>query len=160
WSPTLSRKPRDRRLLALCAAVLAATLVGFFTEGLTGVPTWLVAFAGAALLLGIDATVGGGRPSAILRKGSWDGPAFVLGRFVVVLGLRHVGLTGRIGAVLSHLFARGAAAMTAGTSLIAAVSSSVMNNHPTAYMMGWAIRDLSAPPGPTRAMVFAALIGG
>jgi arsenical pump membrane protein len=160
WSPTLSRRPRDRRLLVLCGAVLAATLVGFFTESLTGVPTWLVAFAGACLLLGIDASVGRGRPLAILRGVSWDVLAFVLGIFVVVLGLRHAGLTSRIGQLLSNLFAAGTIAMTAGTSLVAAVSSSIMNNHPTAYMMGWAIRDLGAAPGPTRAMVFSALIGG
>ena len=160
WSPTLSRRPRDRRLLALCGVVLAATLAGFFTESLTGVPTWLVAFSGAILLLGIDASLGGGRPATILRGVSWDVLVFVLGIFVVVLGLRHVGLTDRIGLVLSHLLTSGTAAATAGTSLIAAVSSSFMNNHPTAYMMGWAIRDLNAPVGPTRAMVFSALIGG
>lgn len=160
WSPTLSRRPRDRRLLVLCGAVLAATLVGFFTESLTGVPTWMVAFAGACVLLGVDATFGRGRPTAILRGVSWDVLAFVLGIFVVVLGLRHVGLTARIGDLLAGLLARGTVAATAGTSLFAAAASSVLNNHPTAYMMGWAIRDLGAAPGPTRAMVFSALIGG
>jgi len=160
WSPTLSRRPRDRRLLVLCASVLGATLAGFFTESLTGVPTWLVAFAGACLLLGIDATFGRGRPTAILRRVSWDVLAFVLGIFVVVLGLRHAGLTGQIGLLLSHLLAKGTGAMTAGTSLVAAVSSSVMNNHPTAYMMGWAIRDMNAPPLTAKALAFSALIGG
>ena len=35
-----------------------------------------------------------------------------------------------------------------------------MNNHPTADMMGWAIRDLSLPAMQTKAIVYAALIGG
>ena len=152
--------PKDRRLLFLSAAVLALTLVGFFTDGRTGIPTWLVAFSGAALLMGIDATVGRGRPSAILRGVSWDVLAFVLGIFVVVLGLRQAGLTQAIGDLLSDLAGRGTATLTLGTSLVSAVSSSFMNNHPTAYLMGWAIRDLAAPAAETKAMVFSALIGG
>jgi arsenical pump membrane protein len=151
---------RDRRLLILSAVVLAATLAGFFTDSLTGIPTWLVAFAGAALLLGIDATAGKGSPLKILRGVSWDVLAFVLGIFVVVLGLRHAGLTEEIGRSLFHLASRGTAALTLGTSLIAAVASSIMNNHPTSYLMGWAIRDLAVPAAETKAMVFAALIGG
>jgi arsenical pump membrane protein len=104
--------------------------------------------------------VGKGSPLKILRGVSWDVLAFVLGIFVVVLGLRHAGLTEEIGRSLFHLASRGTAALTLGTSLIAAVASSIMNNHPTSYLMGWAIRDLAVPAAETKAMVFAALIGG
>ncbi len=159
WSAPAAR-PRNRRLLILSAMILAATLAGFFTDSLTGIPTWLVAFSGAALLLGIDATVGKGRPTAILRGVSWDVLVFVVGIFVVVLGLRHAGLTHQIGALMAHLASKGTAVLTTGTSLVAAVASSIMNNHPTADMMGWAIRDLNASPLQTKAMVFSALIGG
>ena len=160
WSPTLARRPRDRRLLLLCGVVLAITLLGFFTDSITGIPTWLVAFIGAAVLLGIHVSVGRERALPILRGVSWDVLAFVLGIFVVVLGLRHAGLTHAIGVLLSHLESKGAAVLTGGTSLLAAVASSVMNNHPTADMMGWAIRDLNAAPLTARAMAFSALIGG
>lgn len=152
--------PRNRRLLVLSTAVLAATLAGFFTNGLTGIPTWLVTFAGASLLLGIDATIGKGRPTAILRGVSWDVLAFVLGIFVVVLGLRHAGLTHQLGVWIAHLASQGTVALTLGTSLLAAVASSIMNNHPTADMMAWAIRDMNAPALQTKAMAFSALIGG
>jgi arsenical pump membrane protein len=78
----------------------------------------------------------------------------------VVLGLRHAGLTHQIGLVLGGLAQRGTPAATLGTSLIAGGLSSVMNNHPTAYMMGWAIRDLSLAALPSKTLAFAALIGG
>jgi len=159
WSAPPAR-PRNRRLLVFSAIVLAATLVGFFSDSITGIPTWLVAFVGAVVLLGIYATVGGGRPGTILRGVSWDVLAFVVGIFVVVLGLRHAGVTYEIGALLSHLASKGLGILTLGTSLFAAGASSVTNNHPTAYMMGWAIRDLGAEPLQTRARVYAALIGG
>jgi arsenical pump membrane protein len=95
-----------------------------------------------------------------VRGVSWDVLAFVFGIFVVVLGLRHAGMTHQIGVLLSQLAAAGTWALTLGTSLVAAVCSSIMNNHPTADMMGWAIRDLSQPALQTKAMVFSALIGG
>ena len=65
---------------------------------MTGIPTWLVAFAGAVILLGVDSTLGKGNPVRILRGVSWDVLAFVVGIFIVVLGLRHAGLTHQIGA--------------------------------------------------------------
>ncbi len=160
WSPDLCPRPRDRRLMTLCGVVLAMTLAGFFTESLTGIPTWFVAFAGAATLLGIYGTVARGDTLSVLRGVSWDVLAFVLGIFIVVLGLRHAGLTHQIGFLLSQLAARGTWVMTLGTSLVAAVFSSILNNHPTADMMGWAIRDLSGSGLQTKALVFSALIGG
>jgi len=160
WAPAPGPQSADRRLLAMCTLALSATLVGFFTESLTGTPTWLVASSGAAVLLGIYATVGDGRVGSILGGISWDVLAFVLGIFIVVLGLRNGGITNQIGLLLSRLEAGGTLGLTVGTSLVAATLSSVMNNHPTADLMGWAIRDLSAPSIQTKAMAFSALIGG
>src|SRR5262249_24123648 len=79
---------RDARRIAASVVVLTATLVGFFTQSWTGLPTWLVAFGGAVILLGIDSTFGKGDPVRILRSVSWDVLAFVVGIFIVVLGLR------------------------------------------------------------------------
>ena len=158
--PPRPRGFRDSRRIAISVAVLAATLAGFFTQGWTGIPTWLVAFGGAVILLGMDSTFGKGDPVRILRGVSWDVLAFVVGIFIVVLGLRHAGLTHQIGVLLGGLAAKGTSAMTLGTSVTAAVLSSIMNNHPVADTMGWAIRDLSLPAMQTKALAFAALIGG
>jgi arsenical pump membrane protein len=146
---------RSRRQLAHCSFVLCATLAGFFTESLTGIPTWLVACAGALTLLVVDREF-----SPIIRGVSWDVLVFVVGIFIVVIGLRRVGLTEQIGHLVFGLVAAGTSAMTFGTSLMAAVCSSILNNHPTAYMMGFAIRDLSTAAANMKALAFAALIGG
>ncbi len=158
--PPRPRGARDSRRLVLCVVVLSLTLAGFFTGEVTGLPTWLVAFAGAAIMLGADTTFGKGDPMRILRGVSWDVLAFVVGIFIVVLGLRHAGLTHQIGLMLSGFLHRGTSAATFGTSLTAAGLSSVMNNHPTADMMGWAIRDMSLPAASSKTLAFAALIGG
>ena len=151
---------QNRVQLALSSLVLCATLIGFFTESLTGIPTWLVACVGAMALLGIHATVGKGEISSVIRGVSWDVLVFVAGIFIVVMGLRRVGLTSQIGRFLSTLVVSGTSAMTFGTSLMAATCSSILNNHPTAYMMGFAIRDLSTAAAQTKTLAFAALIGG
>lgn len=149
-----------RRPLVVCSLVLGVTLVGLFTESLTGFPTWLVALAGAIVLAGIHMTTERGTLASIARGVSWDVLVFVVGIFVVVLGLRRAGLTQQLGSVLAALADLGPTVLAFGTSLLAAVSSSVLNNHPTADMMGWAIRDLAAPVQQTKMMAFAALIGG
>jgi len=149
-----------RAPLVVCSVVLGLTLIGLFTESLTGFPTWLVALAGAIILVGVHVTTRRGTLVSVARGVSWDVLAFVVGIFVVVLGLRRVGLTEQIGSVLALLEAHGTSTLTFGTSFLAAVFSSVLNNHPTADMMGWAIRDLAAPVQQTKMMAFAALIGG
>lgn len=150
----------DRRQLVHCSVVLLATLVGFFSESMTGIPVWLVASVGAATLLTLHAFSRNADVGSVVRDVSWDVLVFVVGIFVVVLGLRRVGLTHEIGVFLSSIVARGPSVMTLGTSLLAATFSSIMNNHPTADMMGWAIRDLALGEGQKRALAFAALIGG
>lgn len=159
-APAPSRRTHDPRQLAVCTIVLAATLAGFFLESKTGIPTWLVALVGAITLLAVHRTIGRGSLRSVIRGVSWDVLVFVVGIFVVVLGVRHVGLTHQIGGVLTRLVAAGSSIAMFGTSLIAAVCSSILNNHPTADMMGWAIRDLSLPVFQTRVLAFTALIGG
>ena len=155
-----SDRTRERTPLVVCSVVLGLTLVGLFTESLTGFPTWLVALSGAIVLVGVHVTTGRGTLGSVARGVSWDVLVFVVGIFVVVLGMRRAGLTEQIGSVLTFLDARGTSILTLGTSLLSAVFSSVLNNHPTADMMGWAIRDLAAPVQQTKMMAFAALIGG
>lgn len=149
----------ERGPLIFCAIVLCVTLAGFFSESWTGIPTWLVACAGALTTL-LAWSRRPGHVPAIMRGVSWDVLIFVAGIFVVVAGLREAGLTRHIGTVLAYLAGQGTLAMTTGTSLAAGLCSSIANNHPTAYLMAWAIRDLGAPAQETKLLAFAALIGG
>ena len=159
WAPLMART-YDRGQLAICSVILVGTLAGFFSESLTGIPTWLVASAGALLLMGVRLQSGRSQLGEIVRGVSWDVLIFVVGIFIVVLGLRGAGLTHQIGLVLATMVGWGSSAMTLGTSVMAAICSSILNNHPTADMMGWAIRDLALTGHQQKAMAFSALIGG
>jgi arsenical pump membrane protein len=149
----------DRPAALFCSAVLAGTLLGFFTESWTGVPTWLVAAGGALAMLVLHGWRGQ-RVAPVIRGVSWDVLLFVAGIFVVVVGLRDAGLSEPIARMLARLSSMGSLPMTLGTSLLSAVCSALVNNHPTAYLMSWAVHDLQAPAMQTRLLAFSALIGG
>ena len=85
---------------------------------------------------------------------------FVVGIFIVANGLRAVGLTDTLGVLLLAAAEVGQQAGNFAAGLIAAVSSAVMNNHPTAGIMALAIGDLPVDSVTQRGMAFAALIGG
>ena len=151
---------RRRWFLFVCVGVLALTLVGFFTEEWTGLPPWLVSFAGALVLLGLYGSVDASGPSTILKRVGWDVLIFLAGIFLIVRGLREVGLTAHMGDLLKVAAGRSLPALTFGTGLMAAVSSAVINNHPTAHIMSHVIAGLHLPPFETKMAVFSALVGG
>lgn len=149
----------DPRLARICAVVLCATLAGLFSEGWTGVPTWAVALTGAAVLLGC-ATALDYSPRAIVAGVSWDVLVFVVGIFVIIMGLRNAGLIHHVTNLLVALGGSDLPRLTFSTGFVAAIFASIMNNHPTADMMTWVIQDLHWPELETKLLVFGALVGG
>ncbi|MFQ5929736.1 MAG: ArsB/NhaD family transporter [Acidobacteriota bacterium] len=152
-------RPKDRRFAVLSGVILFATLLGFFSEDLTGIPTWLVALLGALTLLGVN-TLMGYAASSVLKLVGWDVIVFVVGIFIVSTGLRNVGLTHYLGWILAQLSESSFSQLTFATGFVAAICSSIMNNHPTAGLMTWVIQDFSLSAFQTKMLVFSALIGG
>ncbi len=149
----------DRGAVVPCAIVLVLTLLGFFSEGFTGVPTWLVALAGAVTLLVMQG-LKGHSPVRIVRGVGWDVIVFVIGIFIVVVGLRNAGFAHEISDFISGLDGENPSSLTFAIGFIAAIFSSFFNNHPTAGLMIFVIQDFSLPALQTKMLVFAALIGG
>lgn len=144
----------------VCGAVLSATLLGFFSEPWTGIPVAFVALTGAVVLLLLTHARGTDPVGAVLGRVGWDAVTFVVGIFVVVNGLRSVGITDTLGALLLDAAGRGAQAGNAAAGGMAVVFSAVMNNHPTAGLMALAVGDLPLPELSRELMALSALIGG
>ncbi|MCH8811724.1 MAG: hypothetical protein IID07_07825 [Gemmatimonadetes bacterium] len=159
-SASIDSTPRGRKLRVVTAGVLIATLIGFFSEPWSGIPTAYVAGTGALLLLILHHFFGAERTRSVITEVGWDVVVFVVGIFIVANGLRAVGLTDSIGVLLLAATEVGQQAGNFAAGLIAAVSSAVMNNHPTAGIMALAIGDLPVDTVTRRGMAFAALIGG
>jgi arsenical pump membrane protein len=99
-------------------------------------------------------------PRQILAGVGWDVLVFVFGIFIVAMGLRNAGLTHAIGSLLLFLGRESVMLLSVATAFVAAISSSIMNNHPTVDMMSWVIRDLALPASETRHLALSALVGG
>lgn len=138
--------PTQRRMMLLLAGVLLAyPLVGFL-----GGPIWAVASAGALLALVLFRRQLGATPVRVVCQGvSWDTLAFLLAVLILALGLSEVGLVGRLAALY-----RGGGVWTVG--MVSAGGSSVLNNHPMAYLNMLALDRIGAPD----VEVLAALVGG
>jgi arsenical pump membrane protein len=133
--------------------VLGLVFAGYFVAPLAGVAPYVVAFAGAAVLFGYG--LRSGRVGArVLREISWDLFPFVIGLFVVVRAVEHLGFAGAAAGWLE----RHARAPLAGLAVGAAgtaVAANVMNNLPAALLARTVIADAHAAD-PT---VYGALLG-
>ncbi len=159
--PVQSQVPRvNRRLVIICKVVLGLTLIGFFTEQLTGIPTSLVAFSGAVVLLILNTVYGNDSPILVVKSVGWGAITFVTGIFLVTSGLRETGLTDTLGTIIFGVVDQSVSLGTYVTGIVAAGASALMNNHPTAWIMALTLQDLPLEEITMRTMAFAALIGG
>jgi len=153
------RQPLSK-MMKICGAVVALTLTGFFLQGLTGIPIAAVAMVGAALLLFLHKT--NGQPvKPIIRGVEWSVLVFVVGIFIVAMGARNAGLTALFSDLITFLTQQfGSWTLLPTISLVAGITSAIMNNHPTADLMIWVVQDLGLNETQQMFAVFAALIGG
>ncbi|THG37264.1 arsenic transporter [Sphingomonas olei] len=139
--------------------VLALLLAGFFLLEPLGVPVSAVAAAGAILLLVIAGRGHVIQTGKVLRGAPWQVVIFSLGMYLVVYGLRNVGLTDHLAALLDRTAQGGVWGAALGTGLIAAVLSSVMNNMPTVLVGALSIDAAHATGAVREAMIYANVIG-
>lgn len=129
-------------LAALAGVVLAYPVVSWF-----GGPVWMVAAAGALLLLALG-TRSGQSPVAVLKNEIHVGVlVFLVAALLLSSGLRNVGLVARLADVYA-----GASIMKIG--VVSAMGSAVLNNHPMANL------NMMALEGAGHRSVLAALVGG
>jgi arsenical pump membrane protein len=158
--PGEAARPRATPFRTATAVVLGLTLVGFFTEPLTGLPTVYVALIGAVTLLVLHRAYTDDPLREIASGIGWDVILFVVGMFIVASGLRAAGLTDAIGTVLLGAAEGGRTQGLLATGFTAGVASAAVNNHPVAQIMAMSIADLGMDGGGQRLTAFAALIGG
>lgn len=157
---------RDRLPLThdikVAAGLLAAVLGAFLVGALFALPVWALA-AGAALIMLVWAGARRLSPAAAVRDVGWGELTFIVGMFLVALGLKNTGVTGWIAGLLQAAAQNGALALQMASAGLAALGSSLINNHPTANLMALGIQQMAVPAGSAQAgkvVALAALIGG
>ncbi|MGG3640855.1 arsenic transporter [Bacillus gobiensis] len=150
---------KDLKMFRLSWIVLAILLIGYLTSEFIHVPVSLVASVIAIVFL-IAAKRSPVVPTQQVIKGApWAIVFFSIGMYVVVYGLRNVGLTDFLSGAIQAVADQGLFAGTIGMGFIAAILSSVMNNMPTVMIDAIAIANTDTAGVMREALIYANVIG-
>lgn len=161
---------KDHKMFRLSWIVLILLLIGYFasefiyvTNPFTGLamhfPVSFVAGVIAIFFLLMARRSPAVETMCVMKGAPWAIVVFSIGMYVVVFGLRNVGLTDVLAVVLQHAASQGMFIGTISMGFIAAILSSVMNNMPTVMINALAIQDANLT-GPVRdAFIYANVIG-
>lgn len=150
---------KDPRLFKVSWIILGIVLAAYFAGEFIGIP--VSAIAGLAALAFIITA----RKSPVIRIGKlvkeapWTIVVFSIGMYVVVYGLRNVGLTDLLGHVIQGFANHGVHIASIGMGMLAALLSSVMNNLPTVMIGALAIHGTQTEGIIREALVYANVIG-
>ncbi|MBW7475374.1 arsenic transporter [Paenibacillus oenotherae] len=150
---------KDPFLFRVSWIVLIVLFIAYLISESLKLPVAVIASVAAAVLIVAARQSPAIKSGQLIKNAPWAVVVFSIGMYVVVYGLRNVGLTGELARVFQWIGDQGLFAATVGTGFIAAILSSIMNNLPTVMINALAIQEMN-PTGITReAFIYANVIG-
>ncbi|QOK30121.1 arsenic transporter (plasmid) [Cytobacillus oceanisediminis] len=150
---------RDSKMFRLSWLVLGILLIGYFASEFIGVPVSIIAGIVAIFFLFMARRSPAVNTGTVIKGAPWAIVFFSIGMYVVVYGLRNVGLTNVLADLIQKTADQGLFAATIGMGFIAAILSSVMNNMPTVMIDALAIADTNTSGVIREALIYANVIG-
>ncbi len=150
---------KDQRLFKLSWLMLGILLIAYLVSGFVHIPVSLIAGAVALVFVLLARRSEAIQTKRIMKEAPWSVVVFSIGMYVVVYGLKNVGLTDMLGELIQRFADEGLFAATVGMGFLAAILSSIMNNMPTVMIDALAIEGTQTSGAIREALIYANVIG-